>query len=302
MSNSNASENGWINLAGNVEGAIEWQVNIDAMDDISLPLAGLKFYDALDSVEIGTYVEGSFKVNGVAATPDSDTTNVLAYTFPSGFGDKATITFKTWIPKAKYYREYNVGESGWQTVTNAAELRDASDNKLLSSNSWRVAIKLDWIQKYGTLDKGANPADPLTITWTIDVNKNYNKQGLKDFTITDALQAGLTFKSAAYQLWDSGTRDWSVTKTPITPDANNVYAFGEVNGPIRLVILSEVSGSTTSFTNKAITHWKLDVILNRTMAMLPCGTLPPLPINRLLLSKHSKSTTGTHLLPHAMSF
>lgn len=259
MSNSNASENGWINLAGNVEGAIEWQVNIDAMDDISLPLAGLKFYDALDSVEIGTYVEGSFKVNGVAATPDRDTTNALAYTFPSGFGDKATITFKTWIPKEKYYREYNAGDSGWQTVTNTAELRDASDNKLISSNLWRVAIKPDWIQMYGTFNKRANPADPLTITWTIDVNKNYNKQGLKDFTITDALLVGLTFKSADYQLWDSGSRDWSVTKTPITPVANNVYAFGEVNGPIRLVILSEVSGSATSFYNKAITHWKLDV-------------------------------------------
>ena len=44
-SNSNASENGWINQTGNVEGAIEWQVNIAAMDavdtSIPLPLEGL---------------------------------------------------------------------------------------------------------------------------------------------------------------------------------------------------------------------------------------------------------------------
>jgi len=216
-SNSTASENGWINQTGNVEGVIEWQVDIaakDSFDDsIPLPLEGLKFYDALDPIAMGTYVEGSFKVNGVAATPEGSTANALAYTFPTGFGDKAIVTFKTWIPKAKYYREYNAGDNGWQTVTNTAELRDASDNKLLSSNPWRVAVKLDWIQKYGTLDMRANPSDPHTVTWTIDVNKNYNKQGLKDFTITDALPAGLTFKSAAYQLWD----DWSAQKRRLPP-------------------------------------------------------------------------------------
>ncbi|TCZ75457.1 hypothetical protein E0485_17140, partial [Paenibacillus albiflavus] len=262
-SNSNASENGWINQAAFVEGAIEWQVEIAATDmsdpTILLPLADLKFYDALDPVAIGTYVESSFKVNGVAATPDNGTTNALAYTFPAGFGEHAMITFKTWIPKEKYYREYNAGDSGWQTVTNAVELRDASDNKLLSSSPWSVALKPDWIQMIGTLDKQANPADPRTITWTIDVNKNYSKQGLKDFTITDALPAGLTFKSAAYQLWNSGTNDWFVTNELITPSANNVYTIGDVNGPIRLVIVSEVTGNTTSFTNKAITQWKLDV-------------------------------------------
>lgn len=52
-SNSNFSENGWMNPAGIVEGAIEWQVNIAAMDandySIPLPLEGLKFYDALEA-------------------------------------------------------------------------------------------------------------------------------------------------------------------------------------------------------------------------------------------------------------
>ncbi|PRX74865.1 cadherin-like protein [Cohnella sp. SGD-V74] len=258
---SNSTENGFMNQTSYTEGAIEWQVDIaakDTFDDsILLSLEGLKFYDALDLTEAGPYVEGSFKVNGQAATPEGSTANALTYTFPPGIGSKATVTFKTWIPKEKYYREYNPGDAGWQTIANAAELRDSSGQKLDFSNSWRVALKSDWIQHVGTLNKPVNPTDPSTITWTIDVNKNYNKQGLKSFTITDALPGGLAFKSAAYQLWDNGTNDWSATKTPITPDAGSVYALGDVNGPIRLVIVSEVIAST-SYTNKAIAQWKLD--------------------------------------------
>ncbi|WP_178023678.1 carboxypeptidase regulatory-like domain-containing protein [uncultured Paenibacillus sp.] len=261
-SNSNAKENDWIYSADFVEGAIEWQVEMTATDefDPAIPqlLDGLKFYDALDPAQAGTYVEGSLKVNGNPVTPDSGTANALAYTFPAGFGDKATVTFKTWIPKTKYYREYNSGSSGYETVTNTSELRDPSDSKLLSSNSWRVAFKPDWIQKSGTLDKRSSSNDPRTITWTIVINKNYSKQGLKDFTVTDALPAGLAWRSAVWQSWDSAKNDWSAAITPITPDASHVYSFGEVNGPIRLVIVSEVTGSTTGFTNKAIAQWKLD--------------------------------------------
>ncbi|WP_307473063.1 DUF7601 domain-containing protein [Paenibacillus harenae] len=261
-SNSNASDNNWINQADFVEGTIKWQVDISATDlfdpTIPQPLDELKFYDALDPVQVGTYVEGSLEVNGSAATPDSGTANALAYTFPAGSGDKAVVTFKTWIPKAKYYTEYNTA-SGNQTVTNTAELRDKSGNKLLSSNSWRVIFRPDWIQKSGTLDKRSSSADPRTITWTIDVNKNYSKQGLKDSTITDVLPAGLTWRSAAWQSWDSTINNWSATTTPITPGANGVYSFGEINGPIRLVIVSEITGSTTSFPNTAIAQWKLDV-------------------------------------------
>ena len=259
-SNSNASENNWIYSPDFVDGTIEWQVDITATDEfdptIPQPLDGLKFYDALDPAQVGTLVEGSLKVNGNTVTPEGGIANALVYTFPEGFGDKATVTFRTWIPKAKYYTEYNTA-SGYQTVTNITELRDASDSKLLSSNSWRVTFRPDWIQKSGTLNKRTSSSDPRTITWTIDVNKNYSKQGLKNFTITDPLPAGLTLLSAAWQTWDG--QKWSDTTTPITPDANNVYSFGEVNGPIRLVILSEVTGSQTSFNNKATAQWKLDV-------------------------------------------
>lgn len=258
-SNSNASENGWIYQADMKEGTIEWKVEIVAADP-AIPLAGLKFYNALDPIERGTYVKDSFKVNGVGTTPEGDAMSELAYTFPTDFGEKATITFKTWIPANKYYREYNSGDSGWQDVRNAAELRDSSnDTLLLSSNQWRVALKSDWIQVAGTLNKRQSTSDPRTITWTIDVNKNYQKQGLKDFTITDTLPNGLKFISANYRLWDSAARDWSVTKTPITPDENDVYSFGEVNGPIRLVIESEVIDSTKYFINRATAQWKLDV-------------------------------------------
>ncbi|WP_458120666.1 DUF7601 domain-containing protein [Paenibacillus sp. Z6-24] len=260
-STSNTADNGWINQVDFVNGTIEWQAEIAAADmfdpAIPQPLAGLKFYDELSPIQVGTYVEGSLKVNGSTVTPDSGTVNALAYTFPAGFGDKAIVTFKTWIPKAMYYTEYNVA-SGQQTVTNTAELRNASDSKLLASNAWRVIFRPDWIQKSGVLNKRTASTDPYTITWTIDVNKNYSKQGLKNFTITDVLPTGLTWKSAAWQSWDSAQKDWSTASMPITPDSNSVYAFGEVNGPVRLVIVTEVTGSTTSFSNKATTQWNLD--------------------------------------------
>ncbi|ASR49805.1 hypothetical protein B4V02_25590 [Paenibacillus kribbensis] len=302
-SNSNASENGWIDQAAFVEGAIEWQLEIAATDmfdpAIPQPLDRLKLYDALDPAQVGTYVEGSLKVNGSAATPDSGTANALAYTFPAGFGDKAIVTFKTWIPKAKYYYEYNSGNNGYQTITNTAELRDASDSKLHSSDPWRVTFKPDWIQKSGTLDKRSSSTDPRTITWTIDVNKNYSKQGLKDFTITDALPIGLTWKSAAWQSWDSVNKTWSATTTPITPDANNVYSFGEVNGPIRLVIVSEVTGSTTGFTNKATAQWKLDVntVQNNDQASVWDTAVITIGAHTLTKSVGTGNTLGLGILP-----
>ncbi|WP_063182357.1 carboxypeptidase regulatory-like domain-containing protein [Paenibacillus elgii] len=302
-SNSNAAENDWIYTAHLTEGTIEWQVEIAAKDmfDPTIPqlLDGLKLYNALDPIQVGTYVEGSLKVNGSSVTPDSGTTNALAYTFTAGFGDKATVTFKTWIPKGKYYREYNSGSSGYETVTNTAELRNASDSKLLSSNSWRVAFKPDWIQKSGTLDKRSGSADPRTITWTIDVNKNYSKQGLKNFTITDALPAGLAWRSAAWQSWDSAKKDWSATSTPITPDANNVYSFGEVNGPIRLVIVSEVSGNTTGFTNTATAQWKLDVntVQDNDQATVRDAAAVTIGAHTLTKTTSTGDTLGLGILP-----
>ncbi|MMZ67939.1 hypothetical protein D1872_305780 [compost metagenome] len=50
-------------------------------------------------------MEGSLKVNGNTVTPEGGIANAVVYTFPEGFGDKATVTFRTWIPKAKYYTE-----------------------------------------------------------------------------------------------------------------------------------------------------------------------------------------------------
>ncbi len=261
-SNSTASENGWIYQNAMVEGIVEWQVEITAVDannsSAPMPLQGLKFYNMLDHTEQGTYIDGSLVVNEVPVSPDSGTTNELSYTFPAETGNKAKIIYKTWIPKKKYYFEYNAGDSSWQTITNKAELRDASNNILQSSNPWRIALKSDWIQMSGALAKRANPADPRTVVWTIDVNKLYNKQGLKDFNIKTTLPTGLTFKSAAYRLWDNQRNDWSAIETPVSPNASDIYAFGEVNGGIRLAIESEVTGNIRSFTNKAIVEWKLD--------------------------------------------
>ncbi|WP_055109490.1 DUF7601 domain-containing protein [Paenibacillus ihumii] len=251
-SNSNASENAWISTAALVEGAIEWRVDVAATDmldpTIPQPLDEMTFYNALDPAQVGTYVEDSFKVNGEAVKLDSGTTNTLAYTFPPDFGDKATITFKTWIPKAKYYYEYKSSDSGWQTVTNSAELRDASDEKLRSSNTWRVAFKPDWIQASASYD---HPNE--TITWTVTAN-HYNKKGLKDFSITNVLPDGLKFESATWRTWVDNVA--SDVKT-IIPDDNSMYSFGDIDGKVELIIKTKVqSGSNFRIDPRA--NWNLD--------------------------------------------
>ena len=51
----------------------------------------------------------------------------------------------------------------------------------------------DWIQSSASYDHASE-----TITWKVTVNQ-YNKSGLKDFTITNVLPAGLNFVSAEWQ-------------------------------------------------------------------------------------------------------
>ncbi|WP_339322753.1 isopeptide-forming domain-containing fimbrial protein [Paenibacillus sp. FSL W8-0194] len=262
------SQYSYVNLGKNsfVEGTITWKVDVEAFDQIDntipLPLTGTTFYDDISKGAshnaAGVYVDGSFAVDGQPAMPVYEN-GALSYTFPASAGNKATITFKTWIPKNLYYYEYQPvpGNDGGQKMDTIAQLKDETGNELIKASSYRVNIYPDWIQQSGAVSKRG---EDTFVTWTIDVNKGYNKQGLKNFTITDALPAGLSFESAAYQLWDTNTNNWSVTTTPITPTGanNDTYSIpGGENSPVRLVIESKVN-SGSSFTNKARANWSLE--------------------------------------------
>nr|WP_145405119.1 carboxypeptidase regulatory-like domain-containing protein [Paenibacillus xylanexedens] len=241
-----------------VEGAITWQSTVSASDQfdktIKLPLDGKTFYTNPSTYNTGfgnsrgIYVEGSFKVNDQNATPVVGADGSLTYIFPSGTGPEPKVEYKTWIPKESYYYEYrnppsNLGRS-YRDMTGKVELRQ--DNSMLVQAGLEMSFAPDWIQSSASYDHASE-----TILWKVTVNQ-YNKKGLKDFTITNVLPAGLDFLSAEWQ--ENGTESGL---TPITPDANGVYSFGNINGKVDLFIKSKViSGSSFRIDPRA--NWNLD--------------------------------------------
>ncbi|MFB5676867.1 carboxypeptidase regulatory-like domain-containing protein [Paenibacillus terreus] len=253
-------------------GKVKWQAIVTAtdMDDVNikLPLDGTVFSNNL--TDVGKYVTGSFEIKDannnvvVGATPTYNG-GELTYTFPDGIGNTATVIFETWIPKEKYYAQYRYNDSGWdfartQQVSNGTEtsavklLKSESDNtELTKSDQWTVALKPVWIQKDGVQNYKDN-----TISWTITVNHNgkYNRKPLQDLVITDVIPTGLTFKSATFQKFEADV--WSDINTITTKPADNAYSFGNVNGPVRLIIVTDITGAQTSFVNSATAKWNLD--------------------------------------------
>ncbi|WP_458124712.1 DUF7601 domain-containing protein [Paenibacillus sp. Z3-2] len=131
-------------------------------------------------------------------------------------------------------------------MNGKVELKDG--NVVLANRSQEIVFAPDWIQANASYDH-ANE----TITWKVAVNQ-YNKKGLKDFTITNALPAGLDFLSAEWQTWVDGVAS---KVQPITPDANGVYSFEDINGKVELIIKSKVtSGSNFRIDPRA--NWNLD--------------------------------------------
>ncbi|UYO05523.1 carboxypeptidase regulatory-like domain-containing protein [Paenibacillus sp. PSB04] len=251
-------------------GKIKWQAVVTAtdMDDVNikLPLDGTIFSN--DLTNVGNYVTGSFEVKDAAnhvvigAAP-TYSGGELTYTFPDNIGDTATIVFETWIPKEKYYKQYRYNDTSWDLTntqqvsngkgTSVVKLLESDNTVLTTSNPWTVALKPVWIQKAGVQNYKDN-----TITWTITVNYNgkYNRTPLQDFVITDVIPAGLTFKSVTFQKLEANA--WSDIHTITARPADDVYSFGDVNGPVRLVIVTDITGTQTSFTNKATAKWNLD--------------------------------------------
>ncbi|MFD1176474.1 carboxypeptidase regulatory-like domain-containing protein [Paenibacillus puldeungensis] len=268
---SNGGDDGGINNPSFQEGTITWRAVVTANDmdnkSIPMPLDGLTFSDALANV--GVYVPGSFTVDGNAADPDYTADRTLSYKFPNistvdNVRSTATVTFKTWIPKNTYYFEKNgnFDQYGWNRIINDAKLLgDAADEKALS-NTYRIAIRPNWIAVSGKPGKSGN--DTL-ITWTVEVNKRINnnsvlsRTGLQNVKITDNLPAGTEFVSATYKNGDSGT------STPITRNAAGEYEIGtaiggDLGGPLYLTVVTKVTDSSKStFDYKARANWELDV-------------------------------------------
>ncbi|MBO9596297.1 MAG: hypothetical protein J7559_00515, partial [Cohnella sp.] len=79
---------------------IDWTVKLSATKGaIPVDLSGNVFRD--DLTNVGTYVPGSFEVDGAAAVPVL-TGNVLTHTLDSSTSERV-VTFSTEIPEAKYY-------------------------------------------------------------------------------------------------------------------------------------------------------------------------------------------------------
>lgn len=243
-----------------IEGAVTWQSNVSAYDQfdqtVKLPLDGKVFYTNPSTYNTGNgnvrgiYMEGSFKVNDQDVSPVVGADGSLTYTFPDGTGIDPKVEYKTWIPKGSYYYEYqnppsNLGRS-YRDMLGKVELRQ--DTTMLVSAAQEISFAPDWIQASASYDH-ANE----TITWKVTVNQ-YNKKGLKDFTITNVLPVGLEFESATWQTWVDGTGS---EETQITPDSSGVYSFGDINGRVELLIKSQVT-SGSSFRIDPRANWNLD--------------------------------------------
>ncbi|MEK8130815.1 DUF5979 domain-containing protein, partial [Paenibacillus filicis] len=243
-----------------VEGAVTWQSTVSAFDKldntIKLSLDGKTFYTNPSSYNTGNgnvrgiYVSGSFKVNGIEATPSIGGDGSLTYTFPAETGVDPKVEYKTWIPKEGYYYEHrnppsNLGRS-YRDMFGKVELRQGNDK--LAEAGQEISFAPDWIQASASYDH-ANEM----ITWKVVVN-NYNKKGLKDFTITNVLPNGLEFTSATRQTWVDNAAS---AVTSIIPDANGVYSFGNIDGKVELVIKSKVTNGS-NFRIDPRANWNLD--------------------------------------------
>lgn len=237
------------------EGTVTWTVTVtgesDTIPPTPLNLGGYLFEDDLASV--GSFVDGSFLFNGVAAVP-TITGDVLTYTFPDPSVSPVTITFKTAIPGSVL--------AGGGTITNTADVSD--EGLSIGTDSATATITAPSISKSGIADDGFgddgsyNPVD-RTITWTIPVdNAGRTLYGL---SITDPLTGGLGFHSAIWQRWDEVSGTWVDVQTWSSEPTGGVYSIGDVDYKGRLVIISTVpdsedgSVSSKTYYNSASASW-----------------------------------------------
>ncbi len=235
---------------------IDWTVKLSATKGATpVDLSGGVFRD--DLTNVGTFVPGSFEVDGAATVPDL-TGNVLTYTLDSSTSER-TITFSTEIPEAKYYVN-----NASQSVSNTAQL--LKDNAVVQSDSGTASFTTPtWIEKTGEaihdpgIEATYDPADQY-ITWTITTNTA--QASLEELTITDVLPSELDFVTAQWQTSTDGLT-WIPAGTVATEPADGRYTLpGTTNTMVQLVITSKVQYNGTdittdrrTFNNSATLDW-----------------------------------------------
>lgn len=227
-----------------------WHVAVSAASDgNAIDLHRYTFFD--DLTNVGTFVAGSFQVDGALATPIVDG-NILKYTFPAGSVSPKTVTFETEIPDAKLY--VNAGQS----ISNKAQLLDSTE-KNVAEGGKTVAFTPVWIKKEGVATENGSSGsyDPnnRTITWTITANQM--EIAMDHAIITDVLKQGLLFQSATLQKWNGSA--WDAAE-PITPNSNGEFALHNISTKILLTIIAgvpdeNVTTGTITYSNNASIRW-----------------------------------------------
>ncbi len=251
------------------QGVMTWTIIVDQKRGVShVNLQGFEFVD--DMLEAGTYVDNSFKVNGVTVSPMLTSENQsLSYVFPETTGEQV-ITFETIV-----YDETNP-QPQEQSAVNHADLLKGGEESPVAESSATVSYAVNWIEK--TFEK---TGDIYENTAKIDWKVAFNQVGatLNDVKVTDVLDSNLIFRSAYYQtgyMDEEGNLVWNATETPITP-ANSVYSFHTVDTPILLTIKSDVikpdliSGSFSINNTVSIVWSGIDSLLSDEAERISIG-------------------------------
>lgn len=230
--------------------SIEWTIDIEAKKGSShIDLADTTLKD--DFSDVGKYINGSFKVGGVAATPNI-AGNTFSYKFPSNSMSPIQVKYKTEIKDEIYY-SFKGG-----IVKNKASLLD-DKNKEIASDSEEVPIDPKWIKKVGKSNDDTSggtytPGD-REVTWEITINEL--GKNLNGVIIRDVLANELTFQSAKWQAWNGSS--WGSANS-IVPNAQGEYNIGNINSMVKLTIISKYSPGThlwgvTAIKNTAGVKW-----------------------------------------------
>lgn len=179
-----------INKAGKYDGnkTIIWTVELEKYGK---NFDNCKFED--DLTNVGTYVDGSFKINGKEVTSTNNLSindKKIEYSFPNGIIGKQTVEFATEIQKEKFDKKINGGQSKFD-VKNIAKVIDADKNEKEAKAT--VPVELNWISK--KCDKKFtkwNEVDETELLWTITANEKGHK--LENVIIRDVLPRGVEFK------------------------------------------------------------------------------------------------------------
>ena len=250
--------------------SITWTVEVTRAGN---SLEGYRFRDRI--ADVGKYQKETLKVDGfrVDDSAYNDTTGEISYTFPTGTGIKAIITFNTRLT----FEEFKKGTS----KTNTAVVDDEKGN-FAGKDSCTVTWNPDWGSKTAEIHKDSNNKEfqyrkgadgNYYIDWQIEFNND--KRNLKNVRVIDKLKKDRLeefeqeFVSAKLEKKVGGT--WTFDRNILYPTKQElyngynelVYEIGDISYPVRLTIESRIKDSSSmvgrrSFENYAVVLWGSD--------------------------------------------